>query len=187
MDHVLDRIMSFADHAHDGQRRKYTAERYIVHPVRVMEMCRANNASRPMLAAALLHDVLEDTPVSANELQNFLLSVMPQQEALQTAKLVEELTDVYVTDAYPEWNRKKRKAKELVRIAQTSADSKTIKYADVIDNCSEIVQNDPNFARRFLIECRNLLQKADKGNPVLYKQAMQIVDEGLAKLYQSNV
>jgi (p)ppGpp synthase/HD superfamily hydrolase len=182
MNTAIEKVRSFADSAHDGQLRKYTPERYIVHPVRVMEMCKLYSNNLPVLAAALLHDVLEDTPVSQEELQSFLITVMPENEAIQTVKLVVELTDVYIKKDYPQFNRKKRKAKELQRIAQTSATSQTIKYADVIDNCSEIVEHDPKFARRFLMECRNLLKVADKGNTQLYEQAVKTVDAGLARL-----
>lgn len=107
MDQVLDQIRDFADRAHSSQQRKYTPERYIVHPVRVMEICRNYGQNLPVLAAALLHDVLEDTKVGVDELQGFLITVMPQRDAGITLKLVRELTDVYEKTDYPEWNRKK--------------------------------------------------------------------------------
>jgi len=39
MDTLLKLVKEFADGAHGGQQRRYTKERYIVHPVRVMELC----------------------------------------------------------------------------------------------------------------------------------------------------
>ncbi|MGN6567929.1 MAG: hypothetical protein ACTHJ0_08255 [Flavipsychrobacter sp.] len=36
----LEEVIAFADKAHGSQMRKYTPERYIVHPIRVMELCR---------------------------------------------------------------------------------------------------------------------------------------------------
>jgi (p)ppGpp synthase/HD superfamily hydrolase len=183
MNQVLEKIKDFADQAHDGQQRKYTPERYIVHPVRVMEICRDYSQSLPVLAAALLHDVLEDTEVSKADLQKFLIVVMPHDQAEETVKLVQELTDVYVKDNYPQWNRKKRKLMEAERTAKTSSLSQTIKYADIIDNCSEIVEHDPGFGGRFLAECRDLLKRADKGNQRLYKRAVKTVNEGLEKLH----
>jgi (p)ppGpp synthase/HD superfamily hydrolase len=185
MDEALEKIRDFADRAHDGQQRKYTPERYIVHPVRVMEMCRNYGQNLPVLAAALLHDVLEDTEVNTDELQEFLITVMPQKEAGITLKLVQELTDVYVKTDYPEWNRKKRKLMETERIAGTSSLAQTVKYADIIDNCSEIVEHDPQFGARFLSECRNLLKKADKGDQRLYQMAVKTVDEALNNLHRT--
>jgi (p)ppGpp synthase/HD superfamily hydrolase len=182
MNTVLEQIKDFADKAHDGQYRKYTPERYIVHPIRVMEICSEYNLEQSVLAAALLHDVLEDTSVSEEQLHQFLLSVMSPEDAAFTVTLVDELTNVYIKKDYPQWNRKKRKAMEAERIAHTSALSQTVKYADVLDNCREIVEHDPDFGRRFLGDCRDLLTRANKGNPVLYNRALKAVDEGLEKL-----
>src|SRR5215203_3481392 len=162
MDKVLEQIKAFADKAHGDQQRKYTPERYIVHPVRVMELCRKHTSSTPVLAAALLHDVLEDTPVGKVPMQQFLASVLNEQEAAETTRLVVELTDVYTKEKFPRWNRHKRKRTEATRIEQTSGDSQTVKYADIIDNCKEIVVQDPEFAGTFLQECNQLLKKMPK-------------------------
>ena len=52
---------STAAHAAVGQKRKYTGEDYIVHPIAVSEIVAAFGGSKEMVAAALLHDTLEDT------------------------------------------------------------------------------------------------------------------------------
>lgn len=178
----MEKIIAFADNAHDGQMRKYTSERYIVHPVRVMEICRDYTQDMAALAAAVLHDVLEDTPVTSAELFEFLNTVMDGATATKTLCYVKELTDVYTNEAYLHWNRKKRKAMEAERIAHTSAMGQTIKYADILDNSREIAEYDPNFGPRFLRECRELLHKADKGNAVLRQKAQSVIDAGLKKL-----
>jgi (p)ppGpp synthase/HD superfamily hydrolase len=182
MDEILQQVTGFADKAHGAQLRKYTPERYIVHPVRVMEMCRVHHATLPVLAAALLHDVLEDTAVSQQQMAAFLLTVMEEGEAKRTIELVVELTDVYTKKKYSRWNRRKRKEKEARRIEQTSGDSQTVKYADIIDNCREIAVHDPEFATVFLNECRMLLKRMPRGNPGLYRQAIETVDNCLRQL-----
>lgn len=66
---LVERAILFATAAHAavGQRRKYTGEPYIVHPLEVMALLR-KHATRPvtdeMLAAAACHDVVEDTGVT---------------------------------------------------------------------------------------------------------------------------
>jgi guanosine-3',5'-bis(diphosphate) 3'-pyrophosphohydrolase len=182
MNETLVAIRHFADEAHGDQKRKYTPERYIVHPVRVMEICGRYTTALAVLAAALLHDVLEDTNVGQKEMQRFLETIIPKEDALQTTALVVELTDIYTKAAYPRWNRKKRKRKEAERIETTSADSQTVKYADIIDNCKEIVEHDPDFAGVFLQECRSLLQLMQNGNKELRKEAVAIVDECLQRV-----
>ncbi len=180
MDQAIEKVKDFAENAHDGQKRKYQPGSYIVHPVRVMELCKEYTSSVPVLCAALLHDVLEDTEVSKEELKHFLLSVLNEKDAALTLQLVVELTDVYVKKDYPEWNRKTRKTKEADRIAGTSAQSQTIKYADIIDNCKEIIQYDEEFGSKFLKECKLPLQRMPKGNPQLYQRAKDLVEKELA-------
>jgi (p)ppGpp synthase/HD superfamily hydrolase len=182
MEKVLEQITAFADKAHGNQQRKYSPERYIVHPIRVMQLCKQHHQPLPVLAAALLHDVLEDTPVKEADIQQFLTPLMSEAETNETVALVVELTDVYVKEQYPQWNRKKRKLKEADRIERTSAASQTVKYADIIDNCREIVDHDPEFANRFLRECRALLKRMPKGDAALYKEAKATVQACIAKL-----
>jgi (p)ppGpp synthase/HD superfamily hydrolase len=182
MEEVLEQIRDFADKAHGEQMRKYTPERYIVHPVRVMKICREYTDDITVLAAALLHDVLEDTPVTQEDIHDFLLGLMEREKAERTVGLVVELTDVYVKEDYPQWNRRKRKERETLRLEKTSADSQTVKYADIIDNSAEIINHDTEFAPLFLHECRAILKKMTMGNPELYKRAVETVDKCIAQL-----
>lgn len=182
MEDILKKIEQYADEAHGEQKRKYTPDRYIVHPVRVMKICREYNSEFPVLAAALLHDVLEDTHVTARELHEYLARETNKEDADKTIKLVVELTDVYIKDDYPKLNRRERKSKETERLAQISPEAQTIKYADIMDNCREIVQHDRDFARVFLNECKHILKKIDKGNHTLYKETTSVVEAALNEL-----
>ena len=181
-DEILRQVTAFTDNAHGSQKRKYSPDRYIVHPVRVMELCRAHTTDITVLSAALLHDVLEDTAVSKSAITHFLSDLMDAPKAKRTLLLVEELTDQYVKSAYPSFNRRRRKALELERMSTISADAQTIKYADIIDNCKEIVLKDPDFAKVFLNECLKLLKELKDGNKELYKMACDEVARGLSLL-----
>lgn len=167
-------ITEFGDQAHGEQLRKYSPDRYMVHPVRVMEMLKEYTTRLDILAAALLHDVIEDTPVNKDEIFEFLTGLMSYGMAQRTVKLVEELTDVYVKEDYPHLNRDQRKAKENMRMQKTSAEAQSIKYADIIDNTTDIVQHDPHFAKRYLREARELLRLINKGEKQLYKKAKEV-------------
>ncbi|MEJ7692202.1 HD domain-containing protein [Daejeonella sp.] len=179
---VLDQVTEFADQAHGDQTRKYTPERYIVHPVRVMKILTEYTTDISMLAAALLHDVLEDTPVKSEDIEAFLEHIMVASEVRKTLRFVEELTDVYVKPDFPHLNRRQRKELEVARIAKTSKDSQTIKYADIIDNCVEIVKHDRGFAGKFLFECREILRKAPNGDPRLYEKAVMTLNVAVKQL-----
>jgi guanosine-3',5'-bis(diphosphate) 3'-pyrophosphohydrolase len=178
---ILQQVTRFADNWHGDQMRRYVPDRYIVHPVRVMETCRRYTNDLPTLAAALLHDVLEDTPVKKEAVEDYLRTIMSEADAKRTVMIVEELTDVYIKAEYPKWNRRKRKDKEAARLANTSAEAQTVKYADIIDNAPEIAEKDPDFAKRFLPEYRALLKKITRGNAELHAIAVETVKSHLEK------
>jgi (p)ppGpp synthase/HD superfamily hydrolase len=179
---ILEQIKDFADQAHGEQTRKYTPDRYIVHPVRVMNICKEYSNDITILAAALLHDVLEDTPVTRSEIKSFLLSLLDEQLAERIVELVQELTDVYIKKDYPQWNRHERKDKEAERLSATSSDAQTVKYADIIDNSVEIVDHDINFAGVYLHEGFIILKKINRGDQRLYKRAVDTVNRGIQQL-----
>lgn len=142
-----------------------------------METCRKYENRLEVLAAALLHDVVEDTATTNAEIVDFLQTLMPRPQALDIAKLVVELTDVYTKKDYPQLNRKQRKELEAERLRQVSAAAQTIKYADIIDNCFDLLLHDPEFAGKFKAEGRALLKLMTKGNALLYEIALATVNE----------
>lgn len=177
MQEILLKIKDFADQAHGNQMRKYTPERYIVHPERVMLICREYIDDVTVQAAALLHDVLEDTPVTAEEIKSFLAPLMEEMQVQKTLQLVVELTDVYIKSDYPHLNRQARKKLETERLAKVSGTAQTIKYADLIDNAFDILKHDPQFGRKFIREAENLLQHMQKGNPELRERAIKTLEK----------
>ena len=62
----LTRVYDVADQAHDGQRRA-SGESYIAHPLAVADILADLEMDRATIAAALLHDVVEDTAISIEE------------------------------------------------------------------------------------------------------------------------
>ncbi len=149
----MDRIQQatvFATQAHSGQKRKYTGENYIVHPIAVAELVREKGGSEDQIIAALLHDTVEDCDVTIKQVYDLFGHVV--------ATLVDELTDVFTSEAYPKINRKVRKRQEAKRLAKVSVEAKLIKLCDMIDNTSSIVEHDPNFAKLYLAEKAHLYQ-----------------------------
>jgi guanosine-3',5'-bis(diphosphate) 3'-pyrophosphohydrolase len=175
MEDILQKVTEFARKAHGDQRRKFVDEPYINHPVRVMEICRPCNSNIEVLVAALLHDVLEDTPVTREEIKDFLSGLMDEEKTIRTVKLVEELTDIYTKKEYPGWNRRKRLDEEAARLSKTSSESQTIKYADIIDNSMDIHGSNDEFAIKFLQECKSLLKVLTAGDDRLRQKAVDTV------------
>lgn len=69
MNDLIDRAIGFAARAHEGQRRKIGDVPYIAHPVGVAMLLMEMGCRPAVVAAALLHDVVEDTGVSLKEIE----------------------------------------------------------------------------------------------------------------------
>lgn len=66
----IDRAVEFAVRAHAGQARKGTDVPYVTHPLAVGLMLAQEGCREELIAAALLHDTVEDTPVTLEELKD---------------------------------------------------------------------------------------------------------------------
>lgn len=158
-------------HAEAGQRRKYTDEPYIVHPAAVVELVRSVSDDEEMLAAAWLHDTVEDTPSTLEDIRTHF--------GERVASLVGMLTNKGATTGQ---NRTARKVAHFRHTQQASADAQTIKLADIIDNTRSIVHFDPHFARVYLIEKRVQIRLLTDGNATLHQMADQVIEQGIAQL-----
>lgn len=68
----LNRAIEFATTAHEGQYRKNTTIPYITHPFMVGTLLAEAGCAPKLIMAGYLHDTLEDTAVTENEiLENF--------------------------------------------------------------------------------------------------------------------
>ena len=65
---MIGRALEFATDAHEGQKRR-SGEDYIEHPISVAEYLAELNLDAPTIAAALLHDVIEDCDVCLDDLR----------------------------------------------------------------------------------------------------------------------
>jgi (p)ppGpp synthase/HD superfamily hydrolase len=164
MTELVERARMFATAAHAavGQLRKYTFEPYIVHPAEVVQILKTRPHDPEMVAAAWLHDVVEDTGVS--------IEVIRAEFGSKVSDLVGWLTDV----SRPEQgNRATRKAIDRAHTASAPAEAQTIKLCDLISNTRSIVEHDAEFARVYLAEKRLLLEVMTKADPELMRRARE--------------
>lgn len=147
---------SFATNAHMGQTRKYTGEPYITHPTAVAELLRINykDTTEDMYMAALLHDTVEDTEATHEEIARFFGD--------KVSELVKGLTDVSKPE---DGNRATRKAIDRDHIAQGSKEVQTIKVFDLIHNTESIREHDPKFWEVYKLEKQDLLNVMTKVDP----------------------
>lgn len=170
-DFRLYNALTFAHAAHAavGQLRKYTNDPYIVHPIAVSAVVATVGGSDEMVMAAVLHDVVEDTAVTVEDIRRLF--------GIDVADMVDSLTDVYTTEAYPKLNRATRKELEAGRYAYESDEVKTIKLADMIDNTRSIAEHDAGFFKTYAVEKRNLLTSLVGGNEQLWAVADRLLTE----------
>ena len=113
-----------------------------------------------MIAAAYLHDVVEDTPVTIEAVFAAFGPVV--------GELVDWLTDV----SRPEdGNRRVRKELDRQHLARATPEAKTIKLADLIDNTLTIKARDPQFWKVYRREKLALLEVLCEGDRTLWQQA----------------
>lgn len=161
------RLFATAAHGATGQKRKYTGEPYINHPYEVVKLLeRAGYTNQFMLAAAWLHDVVEDTEASMADIRAEFGSVV--------ASMVSGLTDV---SKKVDGNRAARKALDREHLARQSKMVQTIKCADLISNTASIVEHDPKFAKVYLEEVRLLLAAMHKADDELWMIAWEQVKD----------
>jgi (p)ppGpp synthase/HD superfamily hydrolase len=159
------RIFATAAHAAVKQKRKYTGEPYINHPAAVVKLVEGSIPHTPeMLAAAWLHDVVEDTGVDLETIRAEFGNIV--------AGMVEWLTDTPLEMG----NRAQRKSVDQGRLADASPDVQTIKLADTIDNTSTIRERDPEFWEVYKLEKQQLLEVMNQGDPDLMKMAKEIIN-----------
>lgn len=164
---LVERAKEFATlkHAEIQQVRKYTGEPYINHPAEVVEIVKSVKHTDEMLAAAWLHDVVEDTNTTIEEIMMVFGPVV--------TVLVDSLTDISKPE---DGNRATRKAMDRKHISTASANAKTVKLADLISNSSSIIERDPSFAKIYLAEKRLLLEVLKEGDKTLWDRANKIAN-----------
>ena len=159
---LLAKAIQFAVEAHGEQKRKYTDEPYVTHPLAVMRIVQEVPHTTEMLVAAVLHDVVEDTPVKLAEIK--------QEFGPVVATYVDGLTDVSKPE---DGNRATRKSLDRAHSAEQGAEVQTIKLADLIHNTASIAEYDPSFYKVYREEKKQLLKLLTKGDPTLMWRAQQ--------------
>ena len=98
------KAIEFATNAHKDQRRKTTGEPYIVHPMAVMNIVCQYTDDEDVVCAAVLHDTIEDTPTSAEDIEK---------------NFGEKIKNMVVQESEPDktWSWEQRKQHTINRVA----------------------------------------------------------------------
>lgn len=125
---LVSQADAFAAKAHDGMLRKGTNTPYIVHPREAAAIAASITDDEHVIAAALLHDVMEDCGVTEEELC--------LRFGKRVAHLVREETQIQDGDPCKTWDARKKAA--IDRLSKAQRDTKIVALGDKLSNMRAI-------------------------------------------------
>ena len=130
---LLDRAIVFAVRAHAGTERRGKGFPYIVHPMEAVEIVATMTRDQEMLAAAALHDTVEDTEVTIEQIRTEF------GERVASFVAVESDEPHQRRDSVENWRARKQAA--IDRIARASRDAKIVALGDKLSNMRAIARD----------------------------------------------
>jgi myo-inositol-1(or 4)-monophosphatase len=130
---LLDRAINFAVRAHAGTERRGKGFPYIVHPMEAMEIVATMTPDQELLAAAALHDTVEDTDVTVDMIRT--------EFGDRIADLVAAESDVFVEGVSDEDSWHDRKKAAIDRLAKAPHDAKMVALGDKLSNMRAIARD----------------------------------------------
>ena len=129
----LDRAIIFAVKAHAGTERRGKGFPYIVHPMEAMEIVATMTPDQELLAAAALHDTVEDASVTIEDIR--------AQFGDRVASLVQSESDVFIEGKSEEDSWHERKQAAMDRLAAASHEAKMVALGDKLSNMRAIARD----------------------------------------------
>ena len=130
---LLDRAIIFAVRAHAGTERRGKGFPYIVHPLEAVEIVATMTPDQELLAAAALHDTVEDTDVTIEQIR--------AEFGDRIASLVASDSDEKVSGVSAEQSWVIRKQAAINRLSHASRDAKTVALGDKLSNMRAIARD----------------------------------------------
>lgn len=130
---LLDRAILFAVKAHAGTERRGKGFPYIVHPMEAMEIVATITPDQELLAAAALHDTVEDTDVTVEQIR--------EEFGERIANLVASESDVMPEGQSEEESWHARKQAAIDRLAAAPHDAKIVALGDKLSNMRAIARD----------------------------------------------
>ena len=130
---ILDRAIIFAVRAHTGTERRGKGYPYIVHPMEAVEIVATMTADQELLAAAALHDTVEDTDTTVEQLRD---EFGDRVASLVADESDEKYEGVSESDS---WHARKQAA--IDRLARASYDAKMVALGDKLSNMRAIARD----------------------------------------------
>ena len=130
---IVDRAIIFATKAHSGKLRKGSQLPYIVHPLEALAIVAAITSDKELMAAAALHDVVEDTRYEIYEIRHEFGDRVADLVDSETSRDIEGVSHV------DSWHQRKQVA--IDRLAAASRDSQIVALGDKLSNMRAMAIN----------------------------------------------
>ena len=130
---LVDRAIIFATKAHQGTERRGKGFPYIIHPLEAMAIVATITNEPELLAAAVLHDVIEDTNVTQEELEH--------EFGTHVAWLVAKETDIRLTPSGKPLTWMERKQRDMDNLRDASREVKIVALGDKLSNMRAIARD----------------------------------------------
>ena len=130
---LLDRAIVFAVRAHAGTERRGKGFPYIVHPMEAVEIVATMTPDQELLAAAVLHDTVEDTDVTIEQIRTEF------GERVASFVAAESDEPHQRPDSVENWRARKQAA--IDRLARASLDAKMVALGDKLSNMRAIARD----------------------------------------------
>lgn len=130
---LFDRAAEFAIRAHCGTERRGKGFPYIIHPMEAAAIVATMTSDPELLSAAVLHDVVEDTDVTLEELRAAF--------GERVAFLVEQESDKFVEGISETDSWRARKQAAIDRLAEASLEAKMVALGDKLSNMRAIARD----------------------------------------------
>ena len=141
---LLDRAIIFAVKAHAGTERRGKGYPYIVHPMEAVEIVSTMTKDQELLAAAALHDTVEDTDVTVEQIREEFGDRVAELVADETVEIPDQVgNDVIAGSDRPSeeetWHARKQAA--IDHLAKASHDAKIVALGDKLSNMRAIARD----------------------------------------------
>ncbi len=130
---LLDKAIVFAVKAHENTERRGKGFPYIVHPMEAVEIVASMTSDQELLAAAALHDTVEDTDVTVEQIR--------AEFGDRIAAIVDSESDRFTEGVSETDSWRDRKQAAIDRLAKVSTDSKMVAMGDKLSNMRAIYRD----------------------------------------------
>ncbi len=166
----IEKAVLLATKAHAGQVRKGSGKPYILHPMEVMAIVTKYTDDEDVIAAAVLHDTVEDTSITLERLE--------KEFGPRVADLVASVTEDKKKNLPAESTWLERKREAILHLETASHETKLLCFADKYSNLRDMYDDIEDFGCEFW---QRFNQKDGRMHAWFYREVFRILKEEFAE------